>query len=518
MALREDQIEAAVRFLTNDKVAQSSHSEKESFLSQKGLTHAEIAEAMRRALSPGEAGGGRPAVSSTYGPPVVQGYPGVQGSYAVPGAMPPALPAPSPWPALPPFRLLQQRSGAPWWALLFSGLGLGTAVALLANLFVQWLRRKARPALSPVVHPPLVQTPHSGIAAGGSVDTSAVTPAAATGETASAAKLADLAARMKEHVEETRASTASIRRSLEEQQRLYQMAAADFQRKLEETTKKKAANTCLRVEIASESMQMLKSLVASTSSQNGANQVAASASSMGVANAESVKSWFAHVEESLQSLLRSAESQVDAKRSLQTVSMIIHNLVNSPAQEKFREVSATSNRFKETFGAEQDSGAAQLLKLAGFELKDAVFTFPAERSLDEARRVRDFLQDAIRDCSQRWQTAMGSTTNGCANADATAIGDTVSAPSEADALLPAQDPKLKSLEGSSGGGLNGHASSMPSAAAGGDGTGGQQETPPAAPWLSTMVQKQLSRVPAGASASSSAAPAPGQEAAGAAGG
>eukprot|EP00411_Alexandrium_monilatum_P039336 CAMPEP_0175414766 /NCGR_PEP_ID=MMETSP0095-20121207/43835_1 /TAXON_ID=311494 /ORGANISM="Alexandrium monilatum, Strain CCMP3105" /LENGTH=70 /DNA_ID=CAMNT_0016713841 /DNA_START=35 /DNA_END=243 /DNA_ORIENTATION=+ len=69
MALREDQVTAAVRFLGNDKVAQYSAGEKEGFLARKGLTSAEIAEAFRRFERGDDEPGAAPASAPGAGVP-----------------------------------------------------------------------------------------------------------------------------------------------------------------------------------------------------------------------------------------------------------------------------------------------------------------------------------------------------------------------------------------------------------------------------------------------------------------
>ena len=52
---------------------------------------------------------------------------------------------------------------------------------------------------------------------------------------------------------------------------------------------------------------------------------------------------------------------------------------------------------------------AGLLQLAGFEFRDPSFIFPIEKGLDEAERVRDLLQEALRDSDRRWAEACGVT-------------------------------------------------------------------------------------------------------------
>ncbi|CAJ1365871.1 unnamed protein product [Effrenium voratum] len=251
---------------------------------------------------------------------------------------------------------------APWWALLFSGLSLGSAAALLVRLMAWWKNYSRHLALR----------------------SRALAGAAAAQKALPDAKLGELVASLSAHAQETREATASLRRSVEQQQRLYQVAAVDFHRKLDEAWKRKP--TVSRMEVAPESMQMLRSLVSCQSrrdsSENGAKALSADAA--------------------LQQLLRGAPGAPGTprgKRSLQTLSMILQNLMDNPGQEKFQEVNALSARFRETF--EGTSGAAgQLLRLAGFEQQGDSFRWPDGRAVSEARQIQEMLQEALRKSSE----------------------------------------------------------------------------------------------------------------------
>ncbi|CAE7303057.1 unnamed protein product, partial [Symbiodinium necroappetens] len=108
-------------------------------------------------------------------------------------------------------------------------------------------------------------------------------------------RLAELVTSLRGHAEETREATASLRKSVEQQQRLYQMAAADFQRKLDEACKRKV--TTSRMELASESLQMLRSLVAGRTAGSLEN---------GDAPKENWPRWFEKADAAVQGLLRTA--------------------------------------------------------------------------------------------------------------------------------------------------------------------------------------------------------------------
>eukprot|EP00439_Symbiodinium_sp_Y106_P022833 s5837_g2.t2 len=309
----------------------------------------------------------------------------------------------APWP-LP---RAQVSRGAPWWVSLLSGVSCGAALVLLWRLLSLWRilsQRLLRPAL-PKAAPGTLQVAQP-IAEGDRL-----------GE-----RLAELVTSLRGHAEETREATASLRKSVEQQQRLYQMAAADFQRKLDEACKRKV--TTSRMELASESLQMLRSLVAGRSSSGSG------ALENGDAPKESWPRWFEKADAAVQGLLRTAGTAGEARRCIQTVSMILQNLVANPGQERYREVNLSSARFKETFS--DSSAAVELLKVAGFEVSEAGLRGP-ER-LAEAERLRDIMQDVLRDCDHRWQRSIETEAKSAKSAlpSRESGGESPSFPAEAD--------------------------------------------------------------------------------------
>lgn len=646
MALREDQVAAAVRFLTNEKVAQSSTAEKQAFLTRKGLTSQEIAEALRRAASPGAAGAAAtagaavavgPAAPSAaaagsaappFGvhrqvPPSIPGMgpaafpqpqPGVMwhqgGAYPpwqVPGQAVPPAPPPPPW------HLSVLESPAPWWALLLGGLGLGSALAFLGSLLwrrraqqeltpgaVQWagwdgqdaaaVRVPGQPSPSAVPfagHLPLADAASWQAAAGPVASAPAVpspapptpplaveaTGAGAQGSNAGGAdsvstgRLEELTAQMRAHVQETREATASLRRTLDQQQWQYQRALSDFQLKMEEASRRKSTAASQRIEISPESLQMLRSMIAPVSTSNGTCPSLGAGSN---GDSEALRHWFGQVESHLRRLLRSAGSKAEAKKHLQTTSLIVHNLVANPTQEKYREVNTSSARVRETFSG-SDGGAAELLQLAGFERRDQAFVFPAEREFDAAERVRDILQDALRDCDKRWEQACGDdgadaavqagggSGSSARGSSSGAAGEAIAGREQAAPAVTAGGPSPPAAPGSPGrrgppdegqeappppwmarapwassagraappGQVAAAAGAGPAAgasssscsngsagpSAGAPAAGGGQAEPPkaSAPWFSSVVQKQLSQLPAPGGSSRGAAPGAGSE-------
>ncbi|CAK9039838.1 unnamed protein product, partial [Durusdinium trenchii] len=272
-----------------------------------------------------------------------------------------------------PFAMVSQRpQGAPWWALLVSGLGLGTAVALLLRLLAWW-RSYQKFQSRPLRALPRPDDRPADAAGGG--------------------RLQELVAQWRIHAEETRETTASLRKSVEQQQRLYQMVATDFQRKLDEASKRKLGT--LRMEVAPESLQQLRSLV--SCKQGGPSTSGAPSASAALAPSTGAGTPAPEAEAALQRLLRTSASEAEAKRSLQTLSMILQNLLSHPTQEKYKEVSASSARFRETFEA-SDGAAAELLKLAGFQQEGESFKWlnGSGRTM-EASKLQEFLQEALRE-------------------------------------------------------------------------------------------------------------------------
>lgn len=366
-------------------------------------------------------------------------------------------------------------------------------------------------------------------------------------DTLSAKKLEELTSQMRAHVQETRDATASLRRTLEQQQWQYQRSVSDFQLKMEEASRKKSNAGAQRIEIAPDSLQLLKSMISPSCvpTDNSSPILGAGSSS----NAQALRQWFDQVESNLRRLLQSAGSKAEAKKHLQTTSLIIHNLVTNPTQERYREVNTSSARVRETFGG-SEGGAAELLQLAGFERRDQAFVFPADKDFDAAERVCDILQDALRDCDKRWEQASsgvdtgtgaeaagtgGNGAGGCvASSGAEAAGSRSepgmpSSGSQPAGLQSAPSPASPSRRGppeeshdaappwmsrtpwsssagragpsAQGAGAAGASSSSCSNGAAGPSPGAASGSGPAepakssAPWFSSVVQKQLSQMP-----------------------
>lgn len=508
---------------------------------KKGLTSEEVAEAVRRATSSSGASSSSssaapaPSVSPAAPAPAAVA-PTLPGGYPAPGypaQQPPGAwqpqaqvaqapqwqgyGRPGPGPTLPypvpPVRwpVVSPQPSAPWWALLIGGLGLGSALATLASLLWRWLLRRSQHSPQAALPPPADgQTGQQRLGQAVSAQKSGAVlqalPANSAESTSveSHTRFEELVQQMKAHVEETQEANAALRRSLEQQQRLYQIAANDFQRKMDDAAKRKSA-TVQRIEIASESLHVLRSLL--SVSTNGTLRPS---STDGETEAQGLRNWFSQVEASLTRLLHETPTAAEAKKTLQTASMVVHNLLTHPGQDKYREVSASSSRFKETLGG-LDGAAADLLRLAGFENVDGALVFPSDRSSKEAGQLREILQDALRDCDRRWgrahevpeledqQAASLAGSSGVLSPSketVTGEGPIFTGPSEVPdtQVAPAGPSRPWAVrEPASASGLNG----LPvQSSAGGSSSSSAAK---ALPWLSSVVKQQISRLPNAAS-------------------
>lgn len=371
----------------------------------------------------------------------------------------------------------QARRRVPWLLLLLGGLGSGSMVSLVLN----WLYRKAQQALlvaltgSPVEGRfpqwPMQTAVGNATSIAAASATATATLGATHGNTGvgmSAAELAELSKQVRSHVDQTREATATLRRAMDQQQRQYSASAMEFQRKLAEVSRRKTPAGSQRIEISPDSLQVLRSLISPPS--NGSSAAGAAAGT-----ADALQQWFSQANMGLRRLLRSAGSKVEAHRCLQTVSMVVHNLVECPGEEKYLEVNTASARFRGTLGS-PESGAAELLQLAGFEPKDQCFVFPPDRSLDDAERVRDFLQAALRDSDSKWEQAN----------DETAVEQCEAQPAASGSDPPAA---AKSIDGSGGLGISAGVQRAAAVAT----AGAPAEASNAQPWLSSVSQKRMSR-------------------------
>lgn len=415
----------------------------------------------------------------------------------------------------------------PGWEWALRGAAGVAAVAALANLLAP--RRQWPPAIGPgeAFHvgqqgqllPGQPSRPKPLALQNGS--------SAAKGAGPDEPSLEEVSSCFRKQATETRDATAQLKRTLDEQQKDHKAAMEDIRKKLEHAsqTAKSSGGSQPPLVIAEESLQMFKSLIRDASggeseqaTLDGASEPAGSATCASVVAAER-RRLLEKVDHTVRQLLRSAGSRDEARRSLLTISLIMHNVVQSPADKKFREVDPKSATFRKLGGAAGDGRA--LLQLAGFQCPPAgVFSFAQERSLDDTEVVRDHLHDAVRDIDRRYTDALAAggddpkpevhaSTSRSTDAKGPS-GNPIVAPAEPrrparpwETQAPVPVPcKASTVGGDAGVGLSSSSSALPSVATAAAAT----TTAPAMPWLSTMSQS-LGRPPVPASAQAAHPPA-----------
>lgn len=187
---------------------------------------------------------------------------------------------------------------------------------------------------------------------------------------------------MRHQLMETRSKTASLRMVIDQQQRESTQALTEFQ-KAKNLAMRRPQTGPQRVELAPDSLQTLAKLLQQALAGEAIVLPAVSNAAQAAGRC-------------LERLPREYASKAEASRSLQTLVLILRNLLADPTVQKYRRVNADSARFQGSLGA---SGAArELLELAGFARSATSFLFPQERGLEEARCVCDQMQEVL----QRW--------------------------------------------------------------------------------------------------------------------
>lgn len=488
MAVREDQVEMAVKFLGNEKVISRPESEKNTFLVRKGLSQEEIVEAFRRyekgtkTTTPASKKASEvPDASHTpsaqqqiasqsqqsfetqgstpsYSPPAQHypgqpypgpSYPGVaeQAPWVNPyGPAPPA----SPWAyqgyGMPPnFPPQQQQSSNPWWAWLMGGLGVGLAGTMMVNA----LRPRSddyddsngffqapsyqQPALKPQAQP--------SRQAEATEEISPLSPSPGTGgEPDNKASYDELVALLRQQSEEARENALMCAKALQTTQEQHQKTFAEMQKVLQSLQQQSRTSTKPQpTELSAATIQALATLIrtaqpdaaenstadAATSSTSAAVTSAAapavlpqvtesnlpqpaipavsSTASAGTAEGPvaglSLRESFEAINLSLQRLVSESNAKVEATKSLNTLAMILANLLKDPSSERNRKVNTTGARFSGLLRV--DSAASELLKLAGFQYQEPNFIFSGSQT-DSAQRLLDLLQDMQRNLDQAW--------------------------------------------------------------------------------------------------------------------
>lgn len=483
MALREEQIATAVNFLGSEKVVDVAASEKEAFLLDKGLTKAEVAEAVRRFASgdKGSSGASAPAPTAAPVPPApVAASPPVGGSASPYGAYVPAG-----WQAMgglppggvPPYGMPSAYAGAgsrfppyagnppasagggglPGWAWATGGLCAGVAItagvsalcrrawpdsgdagaepgamtgcagAAIASvgpgvatpepLISNAATVAAGPSIAPSVGPlvPLgASTPDSSCGcngmSGAGVDGGAIGTAddAAARSTEPASEYqAELLAALKQQSEDSREASSLFRRCIQQQQDQMKQVVGELEKLLLAHTQQQKAQKGQPLELSAASLQTLASLLQpppaapaaaavvgeTPAVERGEGAPAAAAASPPSAPAPvDIRESFGAINVALQRLVADCTSKTETGKALQTLTMLLQNLLSNPNSERYNKVNTSNARFRELL--EPRGAPAELLRLAGFKHQDPNYTFAPEQGTACAQRVRDLIVDA----------------------------------------------------------------------------------------------------------------------------
>eukprot|EP00933_Yihiella_yeosuensis_P061386 TRINITY_DN6418_c0_g2_i1.p1 TRINITY_DN6418_c0_g2~~TRINITY_DN6418_c0_g2_i1.p1 ORF type:complete len:666 (+),score=192.08 TRINITY_DN6418_c0_g2_i1:35-2032(+) len=490
--IREEQVEFAVRFLGNEKVKPRPTAEKEGFLARKGLLQEEIDEAFRRydrsngTSSPASSSQVASAIPSTPAAPVAPASPAatVPGGYPAFPQTPPAevnpypgvgqIPPPWPYPPGygPPLEAQPQKAEAgAWWAWLLGGLGAGLVGTMLLNPPI-------RPRYDDGVDPQQglfsngasMQTPTAAMMTSfpnnsnlNTSDSLAKSPDTG-GEPDAKASYEELLALLRQQSEEVRESAAMCAKALQTTQDQHQKTFAEMQKVLREATGQQQRSAKPQpTELSAATIQQLASLINASSATGVAQPTsitevpspvvaevrpppAAVGASPVISNpppsatitgqAPSLRESFDSINSSLQRLVAERNTKAEATKALNTVSMILGNILKDPSSERNRKVNTTSSRFSELF--RNNGAAADLLKSAGFQYQEPNFTFDGTAT-DAAQRTLDLLQDVQRNIDQAWlvrQSPESSTS--------TAVAAPAAAPIAAAAPAVATDEGIRS--------------------------------------------------------------------------
>lgn len=460
-SVREDQVEAAMRFLGNEKVANRPIEEKREFMLKKGLTEDEIDEAVRRYESGGAtstpsagitspAGGGSTAPPPSYPlPPAAQApaygaYPPAQwqgqgmAPYGPPGSQwPPGVPAmppngpPSPygWMQPPPLYEAPQSAGTvPGWLWALGGVAAGLGGTLMASSFgrasqeklVQntsegnagWAhqQQQANGVLSH--HKPQVQQnvqalepPHASKPDIVTIGTDGGKPISDEGEKdekSTKEVYEDLLALLRQHGDEAKETSALFRKAITQSQEQYQTMFSEMQKVLNVQAQQQKTQKSVPTDLSAATLQSLASLIECAKSGQpvveGAEVSTAVPSSISGA-ANPLRKSLDATSQSLNHLVNESTSKAEASKTLNTLSLILQNLLGNPSSDKHRKVNTSSNRF----AALAQGPNAELLKLAGFELQGQSFVLAPEQSLEAAERVRDLVSAKQRTLDEDWE-------------------------------------------------------------------------------------------------------------------
>lgn len=378
----------AVQFLGTDKAAGVSRSEKEAFLEKKGLSQEEIAAAFVRH--------GRASAGESSVPEAVSG----ESKRVIRDAQVVQ------YPSIPPY---EEPAPGPWWAWLLAGATAGGALAFLASaLRLRWqpapvpqaFDSQGRPLIfsgSPPVW--IVEQPRTG-----------------PQDVKLASSYESCMALMRQYSEETQETVVTLQRSLQLAQEQHQKVFAEMANFLQSANQHKDADPA-PVQLSASSLNSLAAMItcpsgpAALDSVQSASRVTcgsastdASPAPASAGNTKSLRESFDSITTNLDKLIQESSTKEAANKALNTLSMVLRNVLTNPSQERNRKVNTSGNRFAQF----KEGAAAELLKLSGFEYQEqpggrpGTFTFPADHSTEAMQRVHDFAEEKKRNVDMVW--------------------------------------------------------------------------------------------------------------------
>eukprot|EP00927_Polykrikos_kofoidii_P019750 TRINITY_DN19259_c0_g1_i1.p1 TRINITY_DN19259_c0_g1~~TRINITY_DN19259_c0_g1_i1.p1 ORF type:complete len:468 (-),score=80.87 TRINITY_DN19259_c0_g1_i1:74-1477(-) len=464
MSLREEHLATAVRFLLSAAVVKFSTEEKRFFLLDRGLSSTEASEALRRADAFVVGNRVAAALRKQY----MQAAAGASWHRHSPLPAGGGIVAHRPW--------TWQRL---WLALLrffksfprawcIVGLVLGTAIALLLRRWWRWRWRRLTLLPGRLRHQSCFLPASEKHSPG---QTTTAGSDGCTSSTISPSAFETLIARLHEQLRASRELTLSSRKAVENQQRLHQVAAGEFKRKVYDALAQTVASK-KDLELSTASLECFRNLV--RPSGGGECKVGAEDPIVGEQASDRLECLINRV-------LSGATSVQQSKRSLRVLAAIVRNVLAHPAEKRFRVVNVRSGVFGEAFENSSDGDAVQILELAGFRCRPEAGTLvrSATENSSGADRVKTSINDALQDLEGRWVLARRRATE---------------QPTLPSTFPPADSPNGVGMpevkrDCADNAGTQTARTVNDVVASGGD-------TLKKQPWLSSVVQKQLSRVSA----------------------
>lgn len=213
----------------------------------------------------------------------------------------------------------------------------------------------------------------------------------------------DLLALLRQNSEEAKETSAMFKKAITQQQEQYQQVFTKMQDFLTTQSQQQKPQKSTPTDLSAATLQALASLIEGAKSGDPVERADGTsigntivATSSGPPN--SLRESFDAITHNLNRLIHESSSKTDASKALNTLSLILQNLLKNNGQEKDRKVNTSSARFAPLAKGAQ----AELLKLAGFEFRDPMFTLPSDQSLEAAEHVRDLLVSKQRTLDQDW--------------------------------------------------------------------------------------------------------------------